>query len=98
MTDITRRETLLMTAGAMWAVALEARAGDPPTAAAPGPPRATKAANRPVSLRDLERLAPGTMTREAWEFISSGAGDERTVHWNEEAFGRLQLRQRVLVD
>ena len=98
MTDITRRETLLMTAGATWAEALEARAGDPPNVADPGPPRDTKPANRPVSLRDFERLAPGTMTREAWEFISSGAGDERTVRWNEEAFGRLQLRQRILED
>ncbi len=38
------------------------------------------------------------MTREAWEFISSGAGDEQTVRWNEEAFGRLRLRQRALED
>ena len=98
MTDITRRETLLMTAGATWAAALEARAGDPPNVADPGPPRDSKPAKRPVSLRDFERLAPGTMTREAWEFISSGAGDEQTVRWNEEAFGRLRLRQRALED
>jgi 4-hydroxymandelate oxidase len=38
------------------------------------------------------------MTPEAWEFINSGAGDERTVRSNEEAFGRLRLRQRALVD
>ncbi len=59
MTDITRRDTLLMTAGATWAVALEARAGDPPNVADLGPARDTKPANRPVSLRDFERLAPG---------------------------------------
>jgi 4-hydroxymandelate oxidase len=51
-----------------------------------------------VSLRDFERLASGAMTRAAWEFISSGAGDELTVRWNEEAFARLRLRQRALVD
>jgi 4-hydroxymandelate oxidase len=38
------------------------------------------------------------MTREAWEFISSGAGDERTVRWNEEAFAQLRLHQRALED
>jgi 4-hydroxymandelate oxidase len=51
-----------------------------------------------VSLRDFERLASGTMSRTAWEFISSGAADELTVRWNEEAFGRLRLRQRALAD
>jgi 4-hydroxymandelate oxidase len=38
------------------------------------------------------------MTPVAWEFVGSGAGDERTLRWNEEAFGRLRLRQRALVD
>jgi 4-hydroxymandelate oxidase len=98
MADLTRRETLLLTAGATWAAAAEARADQPPDVAVPGPPRDSKPAGRPVSLRDFERMASGTMTREAWEFISSGAGDEHTVRWNEEAFGRLRLRQRVLED
>jgi 4-hydroxymandelate oxidase len=53
---------------------------------------------RPVSLRDFEHLASAKMTPAAWEFVSSGAGDEHTVRWNLEAFGRLLLRQRVLVD
>lgn len=98
MADLTRRETLLLTAGATWAAAAEARADQPPDVAVPAPPRDAKSAGRPVSLRDFERMAPGAMTREAWEFISSGAGDEHTVRWNEEAFGRLRLRQRVLED
>ena len=38
------------------------------------------------------------MSREAWEFISSGAGDEHTLRWNEEAFGQRRLRQRALED
>jgi 4-hydroxymandelate oxidase len=38
------------------------------------------------------------MARAAWEFINSGAGDEHTLRWNEEAFHRLGLRQRVLED
>jgi 4-hydroxymandelate oxidase len=95
---MTRRETLLTIAGATWAAASEARADDPPNAVSPGPPAGPKPTGRPVSLRDFERMAHGTMTREAWEFISSGAGDERTVRWNEEAFGQLRLRQRALED
>ncbi len=98
MADITRRETLLLTAGATLAAALEARAADPPEVAGAGPPADSKPARRPVSVRDFERLAPGKMTREAWEFINSGAGDEQTVRWNEEAFSRLRLRQRALED
>jgi 4-hydroxymandelate oxidase len=60
------------------------------------PPSQTPA--RLVSLRDFERRAHSSMPRAAWEFINSGAGDELTVRWNEEAFQRLRLRQRVGVD
>jgi 4-hydroxymandelate oxidase len=98
MTELTRRETLFMTTGATWAAALEARAEDPPKVADQGPPGDSKPDRRLVSLRDFERLAPRKMTREAWEFISSGAGDEHTLRWNEEAFGRRRLRQRALED
>ena len=98
MAELTRRETLFMTAGATWVASLEAHADDPPKGAGQGPPGDLKAASQLVSVRDFERLAPGRMTREAWEFISSGAGDEHTVRWNEAAFGRLRLRQRALED
>jgi 4-hydroxymandelate oxidase len=98
MSDITRRETLLMTAGVTCAAAAPARAVAPPNGPSQGPPREPKAAGRPVSLRDFERLAHGTMALEAWEFINSGAGDEHTVRWNEEAFGHVRLRQRSLED
>lgn len=98
MAELTRRETMLLTAGAAWAAALEARADDPPDVVGPGPRRDPTPAGRPVSLRDFERRASGTMTRAAWEFINGGAGDEQTVRWNEQAFARLRLRQRVLED
>jgi 4-hydroxymandelate oxidase len=98
MTDITRRETLIMTAGATWAAALEARAGQSPNGTGPLPRTENPPEKRPVSVRDFERLAPQTMTRAAWEFISSGAGDEHTLRWNQEAFWQLRLRQRALND
>jgi 4-hydroxymandelate oxidase len=51
-----------------------------------------------ISLRDAERVAAQTMSPEAWEFIHSGAADEATVRWNEEAFQALALRQRALLE
>jgi 4-hydroxymandelate oxidase len=51
-----------------------------------------------ISLRDAQRIAAETMSLEAWEFIHSGAADETTVRWNEEAFQAIALRQRALLE
>ena len=51
-----------------------------------------------VCLADLEPLAKRVMTPMAFEYVSGGAGDERTLAWNTEAFTRLRLRPRVLTD
>jgi 4-hydroxymandelate oxidase len=34
----------------------------------------------------------------AWEYVIAGAGDELTVRWNHEAYQRIRLKPRVLVD
>jgi 4-hydroxymandelate oxidase len=52
----------------------------------------------PLDLYDYERLAPGRMSEMAWEFISSGAADELTCRWNREAYQRIRLLPRHLVD
>jgi 4-hydroxymandelate oxidase len=54
--------------------------------------------NDVVCLADLEPLARRALTPMAFEYISGGAGDERTLAWNVEAFARLKLRPRVLAD
>jgi isopentenyl diphosphate isomerase/L-lactate dehydrogenase-like FMN-dependent dehydrogenase len=51
-----------------------------------------------LTVDDAERLAEQAMTPEAWSYVAGGAGDERTLHWNREAFSRFRLRYRVLVD
>jgi isopentenyl diphosphate isomerase/L-lactate dehydrogenase-like FMN-dependent dehydrogenase len=51
-----------------------------------------------VTLDDAERLAEKLVAPEAWGYIAGGAGDERTLRWNREAFSRCRLRYRVLVD
>lgn len=52
----------------------------------------------PVDVLDYERLASGSMSELAWEFFRGGAGDELTVRWNYEAYQRIRLLPRALVD
>jgi isopentenyl diphosphate isomerase/L-lactate dehydrogenase-like FMN-dependent dehydrogenase len=51
-----------------------------------------------VTVDDAEQLAESVLSPEAWAYIAGGAGDERTLRWNREAFSRFRLRYRVLVD
>lgn len=51
-----------------------------------------------LTLDDAERRAKDVLAPEAWAYIAGGAGDERTLRWNREAFSRYRLRPRVLVD
>jgi isopentenyl diphosphate isomerase/L-lactate dehydrogenase-like FMN-dependent dehydrogenase len=51
-----------------------------------------------LTLDDAERLAEQAVPPDAWGYIAGGAGDERTLRWNREAFSRCRLRPRVLVD
>jgi 4-hydroxymandelate oxidase len=52
----------------------------------------------PVCLTDFEPLAKANMPSTSWEFLNAGAGDEITVRWNKEAYQRIRLKPRVLVD
>src|SRR3990172_8528376 len=51
-----------------------------------------------LTIDDAERLAEAIVPPDAWGYIAGGAGDERTLRWNREAFSRFRLRPRVLVD
>ena len=51
-----------------------------------------------LTVDDAERLAEQAVTPEAWSYMVGGAGDERTLRWNREAFSHFRLRPRVLVD
>ena len=51
-----------------------------------------------VSLADYETEARRLIPPMAYEYIAGGAGDEHTLRWNTEAFTRIRLRPRVLVD
>jgi 4-hydroxymandelate oxidase len=51
-----------------------------------------------LTIDDAERMAEAVVPADAWGYIAGGAGDERTLRWNREAFSRYRLRPRVLVD
>jgi isopentenyl diphosphate isomerase/L-lactate dehydrogenase-like FMN-dependent dehydrogenase len=55
-------------------------------------------AGEPINVMDLERLASEALEPGALGYFAGGAGDERTLRANEEAFSAWELRPRVLVD
>jgi isopentenyl diphosphate isomerase/L-lactate dehydrogenase-like FMN-dependent dehydrogenase len=52
----------------------------------------------PINTADLERLAAEALEPGPHGYFAGGAGDERTLRANVEAFSRWELRPRVLVD
>jgi len=53
---------------------------------------------QPVNLPEYEEHARRSLPQEIFDFIAGGAEDEVTLRRNREAFHRIQLRPRVLVD
>jgi 4-hydroxymandelate oxidase len=51
-----------------------------------------------LNLFELEAAAREILPPVVWDYIAGGAEDESTVRENRDAFGRLKLRPRVLVD
>jgi isopentenyl diphosphate isomerase/L-lactate dehydrogenase-like FMN-dependent dehydrogenase len=51
-----------------------------------------------LTVDDAERMAEEAVPADAWSYMAGGAGDERTLRWNREAFNRYRLRPRVLID
>jgi len=51
-----------------------------------------------LTLHDLERLAAERLPAMAWDYYASGADDELTLTRNVEAYRRIALHYRVLVD
>ena len=52
----------------------------------------------PASARDYRRLAQARLPRFLFDYIDGGASQEQTLRANEDAWTRVGLRQRVLVD
>lgn len=52
----------------------------------------------PLNLRELEQLARERLPQMTWDYYASGADDESCLRRNCEAFEKLALHYRVLVD
>src|SRR5207247_2476037 len=59
---------------------------------------AAEVAAEPCNVADYERLARERLDPGAFGYYAGGAGDERTLRENVEAFSRWLLRPRTLVD
>lgn len=52
----------------------------------------------PINVAEYEPLARAAMESVAWDYYRSGSEDEVSLRANREAFERIRLRPRVLVD
>ncbi len=93
---ITRREALLSTGVLAAAKALPLQAGASQEAKAAATPSDSPA--EVVCITDFEPLAKEKMSHLAWEYINGASADELTLRWNREAYQRIRLKPRVLVD
>ena len=101
---VTRRQALTSLAlAAGGATAAATARAQSPVAAPPAAPRA--AASVPAaatadlfSIPQYEERARGLVSVPAWEYYDQGCADDLTVRWNREAFQRLRLESRVMVD
>jgi 4-hydroxymandelate oxidase len=95
---MTRRDVFVRAAaGTMIALA------NKPAPLAQAPATASPTANQGippgvVTLEDFEALARQRLSAKAFESVRGGGADEITIKWNREAFNRIPLRPRVLVD
>ena len=55
-------------------------------------------ADRPITVAEYEALAREAMDPGAWDYYAGGAGDEISLATARDAWDRLRLRPRVLVD
>lgn len=51
-----------------------------------------------VCVPQLERLAAAVLPASVWDYVSGGAAAEHTLRWNDDAWQRIRLAPRVLVD
>jgi L-lactate dehydrogenase (cytochrome) len=58
----------------------------------------TRRLQRAASVADLRRIAKRRLPHGVFDYIDGGAEDERTLHENSAAFGRITFRPRVLRD
>ena len=53
---------------------------------------------RPVSVREMEEIAKTNLDYATYHYVASSSEDEYTLRANVEAYRRVWLRRRVMVD
>jgi 4-hydroxymandelate oxidase len=101
---VTRRQALTSLAlaaggaGAAATVRAQSPAASPPSAPRAATPGPAAGASGLFSIPQYEERAKGLVSAPAWEYYDQGCADDLTVRWNREAFQRLRLESRVMVD
>jgi len=94
---ITRREALI-SAGALAAAGVIRAKSKVGAGLVPAAAQDTALGPEFASLSDFEPAAKQKVSHMAWEFFNGAAADEITMRWNLEAYQRIRLKPRVLVD
>jgi 4-hydroxymandelate oxidase len=92
---LTRREALLSSSAMAVAGIFQSAKGQDSNSVSQA---AIATDSEPICLADYEPLAKTKMSAMGWEYINAGAADEITERWNKEAYQRIRLNPRVLVD
>ena len=96
----SRREflsTLALSAGAAPLLA-QTQPSQPPMRPRTYPPQYSEKVMRPVSVREMEEIAKTNLDYATYHYVVSGSEDEYTLRANVEAYRRVWLRRRVMVD
>lgn len=95
---MTTRRIFLASVSASAGASLLPRRAMAQTGAAQQPATNNDPLAEALNLNDFESLAQQRISRMAYEFVASGAGDEITLRWNREALEKIALWPRVLND
>src|SRR5476651_467280 len=97
---MSRRDLLRSASVAAGASLLASNTKTRAETAPPSPPSPMPMPN-PADLLDLpdfERAAQSVMSPMAWAYVTGAAADELTLRWNHEAYEKIRLKPRALVD
>ncbi|KAJ5786791.1 uncharacterized protein N7503_012003 [Penicillium pulvis] len=61
-------------------------------------PSGSHEANDPITLQEMQVIARDKLPKHIYDFFASGSDNERALLRNEQAFDRLYIRPRVMVD
>jgi 4-hydroxymandelate oxidase len=94
------RRDLILSAGVAASASLlpTATASRAAVATSPSTPMPTINPADLLDLTDFERAAKAVMSPMAWDYVSGAAADEVTLRWNHEAYEKIRLMPRALVD